>query len=78
MEGTAGGWKDFLTSYDKKFGSSLSDPARRSKDALLSFLKTFTKEDDLKVTDILIPWKYCYRLFLYIHMFCFVLSLLQK
>lgn len=48
MEGTAGGWKDFLTSYDKKFGSSLSDPARRSKDALLSFLKTFTKEDDLK------------------------------
>lgn len=55
MEGTAGGWKDFLTSYDKKFGSSLSDPARRSKDALSSFLKTFTKEDDLKVTDILIP-----------------------
>ncbi|KAH9712085.1 Small RNA degrading nuclease 3 [Citrus sinensis] len=48
MEGTAGGWKDFLTSYDKKFGSSLSDPARRSKDALSSFLKTFTKEDDLK------------------------------
>lgn len=48
MEGTAGGWKEFLTSYDKKFGSSLSDPARRSKDALSSFLKTFTKEDDLK------------------------------
>ncbi|KAJ0098177.1 hypothetical protein Patl1_28623 [Pistacia atlantica] len=48
MQGTAGGWKDFLNSYDKKFGSSLSDPAKRSNDVLVSFLKTFTKEDDLK------------------------------
>lgn len=50
MQGTAGGWKDFLNSYDKKFGSSLSDPAKRSNDVLVSFLKTFTKDDDLKVT----------------------------
>lgn len=49
MQGTAGGWKDFLKSYDKKFGCSISDPARRSNEALVSFLKTFTKEDDLKV-----------------------------
>ncbi|KAL5821743.1 hypothetical protein ACOSQ3_023625 [Xanthoceras sorbifolium] len=48
MQGTVGGWKDFLNLYDKKFGSSLSDPARRSHEALASFLKTFTKEEDLK------------------------------
>lgn len=49
MQGTSGGWKDFLNVYDKKFGSSLSDPARRSHDVLASFLKTFTEEEDLKV-----------------------------
>ncbi|KAK9288003.1 hypothetical protein L1049_016448 [Liquidambar formosana] len=48
MTGTKGGWKDFLNSYDRKLGSSLSDPARRSADVLAAFLKTFTKEDDLK------------------------------
>ncbi|KAK0603634.1 hypothetical protein LWI29_007020 [Acer saccharum] len=48
MQGTVGGWKDFLNFYDKKFGSSLSDPARRSNDVLSSFLKTFGKEEDLK------------------------------
>ncbi|TXG59374.1 hypothetical protein EZV62_013947 [Acer yangbiense] len=48
MQGTVGGWKDFLNLYDKKFGSSLSDPARRSNDVLSSFLKTFGKEEDLK------------------------------
>ncbi|XVE87068.1 hypothetical protein DITRI_Ditri18aG0086600 [Diplodiscus trichospermus] len=51
MQGTGGGWKDFLNSYDKKFGSSLSDPSKRSNDVLVSFLKTFTKEDDLKLFD---------------------------
>lgn len=49
MKGDKGGWKEFLKSYDKKFGASLSDPARRSPDALAAFLKTFTKEDDIKV-----------------------------
>ncbi|XP_015865911.2 small RNA degrading nuclease 3 isoform X6 [Ziziphus jujuba] len=48
MKGTKGDWKEFLNSYDKKFGSSLSDPARRSNDVLASFLKTFDKENDLK------------------------------
>ncbi|KAK9053255.1 hypothetical protein SSX86_029888 [Deinandra increscens subsp. villosa] len=48
MEGSNGGWKEFLSVYDKKFGKSLSDPARRSPDALIAFLKTFTSVDDLK------------------------------
>lgn len=50
MRGTKGGWKDFLRSYDKKLGVSLSDPSKRSVDVLLAFLKTFS-EDDLKFFD---------------------------
>lgn len=48
MEGTKGGWKEFLKSHDTKFGASLSDPRRRSVDVLGAFLKTFTKKDDVK------------------------------
>ncbi|KAJ4950403.1 hypothetical protein NE237_027235 [Protea cynaroides] len=48
MKGTKGGWKEFLDLYDKKLGSSLSDPAKRSIDTLATFLKTFTKDEDLK------------------------------
>ncbi|KAJ4958041.1 hypothetical protein NE237_025152 [Protea cynaroides] len=48
MKGTEGGWKEFLDFYDKKFGSSLSDPARRTVDTLSAFLKTFTKNEDSK------------------------------
>ncbi|EOX91536.1 hypothetical protein QUC31_003156 [Theobroma cacao] len=51
LKGTEGGWKEFLNSYDKKFGASLSDPSRRSNDVLVSFLKTFTKANDLKLFD---------------------------
>ncbi|XVF59361.1 hypothetical protein PTKIN_Ptkin07bG0269500 [Pterospermum kingtungense] len=51
LKGTEGGWKDFLNIYDRKFGSSLSDPSRRSNACLVSFLKTFTKDDDLKLFD---------------------------
>ncbi|XP_074573880.1 LOW QUALITY PROTEIN: small RNA degrading nuclease 1-like [Curcuma longa] len=40
LKGAAGGWKDFL----KKFGSGLSDPTRRSRELLVDFLQTFTKE----------------------------------
>nr|XP_043606552.1 small RNA degrading nuclease 1 [Erigeron canadensis] len=47
MKGSNGGWKDFLAVYDKN-GVSLSDPARRSEEALIGFLKTFTNADDLK------------------------------
>ncbi|XP_052195701.1 small RNA degrading nuclease 1-like [Diospyros lotus] len=50
MQGSKGSWKEFLSVYDKKFGSSLSDPARRSTDALAAFLKTFS-QDDLKFFD---------------------------
>lgn len=53
LTGTQGGWKDFLNNYDKKFGASLSDPSKRSNDVLASFLKTFTKDEDLKVIHIL-------------------------
>ncbi|KAF6174776.1 hypothetical protein GIB67_031300 [Kingdonia uniflora] len=49
MKGDKGGWKEFLLVYDKKMGTSVSDPARRSKDDLAAFLNTFTNGDDLKV-----------------------------
>ncbi|KAL8124958.1 small RNA degrading nuclease 1-like isoform X2 [Apium graveolens] len=48
MEGSKGGWKQFLSSYDKKNGASLSDPSRRTLEVLLAFLNTFTEEEDLK------------------------------
>ncbi|XP_042396364.1 small RNA degrading nuclease 1-like isoform X1 [Zingiber officinale] len=43
LKGAAGGWKDFLQCHDKK-GSGLSDPIRRSRELLVDFLQTFTKE----------------------------------
>lgn len=49
LKGENGGWKEFLSVYDKKVGISLSDPARRTPEALIAFLKTFTNPDDLKV-----------------------------
>uniref|UniRef100_A0A7N0T9V1 Exonuclease domain-containing protein n=1 Tax=Kalanchoe fedtschenkoi TaxID=63787 RepID=A0A7N0T9V1_KALFE len=48
MEGSQGGWKDFLKVYDKQFGNSLSDPSKRSVEALADFVKTFSKEEDIK------------------------------
>ncbi|XP_061339974.1 small RNA degrading nuclease 3-like [Gastrolobium bilobum] len=48
LKGKQGDWKEFLNSYDKKFGAGLSDPAKRSHEILAAFLKTFSKEDDLK------------------------------
>ncbi|RAL53050.1 hypothetical protein DM860_016285 [Cuscuta australis] len=49
MKGSKGSWKDFLQLYDKKFGSSMSDPARRSFEDLAAFLKTFSQDEDLKI-----------------------------
>lgn len=49
MAGSKGRWKEFLKLYDTKFGTSLSDPSRRSVDSLAAFLKTFEQDDDLKV-----------------------------
>ncbi|KAL3642908.1 hypothetical protein CASFOL_013723 [Castilleja foliolosa] len=48
MQGNKGDWKDFLKSYDKKFGSSLSDPLRRCVDSLVAFIKSFEQDDDVK------------------------------
>ncbi|PHU05495.1 hypothetical protein BC332_26317 [Capsicum chinense] len=53
LKGSKEGWKDFLRSYDKKFGVSLSDPSKRSIDVLLAFLKTFSQND----------LKYIYKVF---------------
>ncbi|CAN0863934.1 Small RNA degrading nuclease 3 [Linum grandiflorum] len=47
-EGTKGSWKDFL---NVPIGSSLSDPCRWPRDALVSFLKTLTREEDKKLID---------------------------
>ncbi|CAN1815049.1 Protein RER1A [Linum perenne] len=50
-KGTKGTWKDFLNVYDTKFGSSLSDPGKRPREALVSFLQTFTGEEEQKFVD---------------------------
>lgn len=44
LKGAEGGWKDFLGRNDKKFGVSVSDPKKRTKDVLLAFLLTFSKD----------------------------------
>ncbi|XP_021714370.1 small RNA degrading nuclease 1-like [Chenopodium quinoa] len=54
MEGDNGGWKDFLKVHDKKFGASMSDPARRTPEVLRAFLDTFKKEEDFKYFDKLL------------------------
>ncbi|KAK7263183.1 hypothetical protein RJT34_30769 [Clitoria ternatea] len=48
LKGKQGDWREFLNSYDKKFGASLLDPAKKSHEVLAAFLKTFSKEEDLK------------------------------
>ena len=53
MKGNKGDWKEFLNSYDAKFGACLSDPARRPNDVLIAFLKTFDEEDHMKVVFIM-------------------------
>jgi hypothetical protein len=37
LRGCDGGWKDFLARNDRKFGASVSDPRKRSRDVLLAF-----------------------------------------
>ncbi|CAN8251411.1 unnamed protein product [Cochlearia groenlandica] len=49
LVGDNGDWKEFLNSHDKKIGSSLSDPSRRSTDVLVAFLSTFKKPSDLQL-----------------------------
>ncbi|CAD6261973.1 unnamed protein product [Miscanthus lutarioriparius] len=44
LRGCDGGWKDFLARNDRKFGASLSDPRKRTRDVLLAFLQTFSKD----------------------------------
>ncbi|KEH40203.1 small RNA degrading nuclease [Medicago truncatula] len=48
MKGKMGDWKEFLNSNDKKFGAGMSDPSKRSHEVLAAFLKTFSKDEDLK------------------------------
>ncbi|XP_060961304.1 small RNA degrading nuclease 1 [Cannabis sativa] len=54
FKGSKGEWKEFLSGYDKKFGARLSDPAKRSNEVLVSFLKTFDEEEHLKYVTQLI------------------------
>ncbi|KAF1874642.1 hypothetical protein Lal_00007256 [Lupinus albus] len=48
LKGKLGDWKEFLDIYDKKFGSNLSDPSKRSHEVLAAFLNTFHDQDHLK------------------------------
>ncbi|XP_047155513.1 small RNA degrading nuclease 3-like [Vigna umbellata] len=51
LKGKLGDWKEFLDSHDKKFGANLSDPSKRPHELLATFLKSFSKEEDLKFFD---------------------------
>lgn len=53
LRGDKGGWKDFLNSYDRKFGHSVSDPSRRSSDVLIAFLNTFPGEEQKSFLNML-------------------------
>nr|XP_029121763.1 small RNA degrading nuclease 3 isoform X2 [Elaeis guineensis] len=53
LKGGEGGWKDFLHGHDRRFGAGVSDPARRTKDILVTFLQTF-EEKHLKFFNKLI------------------------
>ncbi|KAK3141311.1 hypothetical protein QOZ80_4BG0332190 [Eleusine coracana subsp. coracana] len=44
LKGSGGAWKDFLDKNDKKYGASVSDPQKRTRDVLLAFLQTFSKD----------------------------------
>ncbi|PIA59849.1 hypothetical protein AQUCO_00400609v1 [Aquilegia coerulea] len=48
LKGDKGDWKEFLKVHDKKMGDSVSDPAKRSIDDLVIFIKTFSDEEDIK------------------------------
>jgi len=52
MKGKMGDWKEFLNSNDKKFGAGMSDPSKRSHEVLAAFLKTFSTDEDLKVSHL--------------------------
>jgi hypothetical protein len=41
LNGSEGGWKDYLVHHDKKLGSSIGDPAKRAPEFLVAFLRTF-------------------------------------
>ncbi|XP_074308793.1 small RNA degrading nuclease 1-like [Silene latifolia] len=47
MKGDKGDWKEFLKAFDTKFGSSMSDPAKRTPDVLRAFLLTFKEREDI-------------------------------
>ncbi|CAL5321346.1 unnamed protein product [Camellia sinensis] len=49
VEGGEGDWEAFLSKHDKLFGSRIRDPRMKSAVTLACFLKTFSREDDLKV-----------------------------
>lgn len=51
LKGAKGGWKDFLYCHDRKFGSCISDPSRRTRELLVDFLQTFTKEEQKVITE---------------------------
>ncbi|KAI8013285.1 ADP-ribosylation factor GTPase-activating protein AGD3 [Camellia lanceoleosa] len=51
MEGSEGDLEVFLSKHDKLFGSRIRDPRKKSAVTLARFLKTFSREDDLKFFD---------------------------
>ncbi|OWM82149.1 hypothetical protein CDL15_Pgr001723 [Punica granatum] len=56
MKSNKGAWKDFLNAHDRKFGASISDPSKRTKDILVAFLNSFTDQNDVKFLMKVLQW----------------------
>jgi hypothetical protein len=54
IKGQMGGWLEFVSSVNAKSGGSETDPASHCFDVLAAFVKTFTNNEDIQVSSLLI------------------------
>jgi RNA exonuclease 1 len=54
IKGQMGGWLEFVSSVNAKSGGSETDPASHRFDVLAAFVKTFTNDEDIQVSSLLI------------------------
>jgi hypothetical protein len=49
--GRKGDWKQYVAGVNRKRGGSDNDPAKHPVDVLASFVQTFTKPEDIDVSE---------------------------
>jgi hypothetical protein len=50
-KGRKGDWKQYVAGVNRKRGGSDNDPAKHPVDVLASFVQTFTKPEDIDVSE---------------------------